>query len=844
LNKKNYILAVAAITGFILFIALRPQFDLHAGGAIAESRFSVEEKTRLLTGKLGFSVDSLGMFTVREQHTGYLKTLEDTAGGSGFNLKKLNQNGVNLSSWLVTIADQVSDNNSFFTPAQIFNSTGRVQLRFDNEGKVIRLRSTKRNSNPIFLKGDSLSTIAKYVVEEVFMYDLSRYVLSNVELPDSAALTEDAGVTRQFENSDGRLGNTVEYTWKLRAGLESAEELLTLSLTPVIRETTEDFGVRIDVGAAVESFSARNTLEPEKLEQSMVEEISGFTLFFFVAAAVIGFFAFFTGIKALFRGEVILQRGLFMLISIALAIYGWRAIYVTNTFDEVLNSTGVIIFHLNQFIYGLVMGLFAAAAYLGWEAMSRKTNHPQLPLVDNIWEGKLYLKELGAGTLKGYALGGILVGLTAILFFIFDITLVQADSQFGFSEPSNSPKILTMNLATWSAVWLISVAQIGVVYTLFAEWIKVGWIRDLAVVLVSGFSLTFLGRMMATPENVWIDLSIYTVLAAVLIYFYKKEGIVSVAFGWWVFLNVILITPYAGSSAIEVASTAWIQSGILLLPVMYGFLVHRYGYSVHDLETFIPEYQQRFAKHTRVEKEIEIARESQYKLMPLKPPYGNGFDVYGFFLPSYEVGGDFFDYLSITDAEGNVRGLTMVVVDVSGKSMRAAMPAVFTSGLLLSRMHDDNPAHMLRQVTGPLYQRTDRQTFITCLVGRYETESGKLTLSNAGHCLPLLKRNGKAEFIRTPEPRFPLGIRPEVEYQCLELTLTKGDVILFYSDGLPEAENEDGQQFGFEQVKSLLESINTDELTAQEIAQQIKKAIQKFSDHQLADDTTVICLKV
>lgn len=188
-------MAAAAITGFVLFIVLRPYFDLHAGGAISESRFSVEEKTRLLAGELGFSVDSLGMFTVRQQHTGYLKTLEETAGDSGFNLKKLNQNGVNLSSWLVTIADQVSENNSFFTPAQIFNATGRLQLRFDNEGKVIRLRTSERNTNPIFLKGDSLSAIARYVVEDVFGYDLSRYVLSNVELPDSAALTEDAGVT-------------------------------------------------------------------------------------------------------------------------------------------------------------------------------------------------------------------------------------------------------------------------------------------------------------------------------------------------------------------------------------------------------------------------------------------------------------------------------------------------------------------------------------------------------------------------------------------------------------------------------------------------------------------------
>jgi serine phosphatase RsbU (regulator of sigma subunit) len=263
-----------------------------------------------------------------------------------------------------------------------------------------------------------------------------------------------------------------------------------------------------------------------------------------------------------------------------------------------------------------------------------------------------------------------------------------------------------------------------------------------------------------------------------------------------------------------------------------------------ELGDYIPEYQERIAQHLRVEKEIEIARESQYKLMPVQPPKAEGIDVYGFFLPSFEVGGDYFDYVLSKDDEGHANALTMAVVDVSGKAMRAAMPAIFTSGLLLSRMKDETPEKILSDVSEPIFTRTDKRTFITCAMARYDLQTKMMKVANAGHCKPILKRNGAAEFIQTPEPRFPLGINPDTKYESQEFRLKKGDVFLMYSDGLPEAVDEKGNRFGFDEVPRLLERINTENLSANEIAQEIKRTVQKFSNYQLADDTTVICLKV
>jgi serine phosphatase RsbU (regulator of sigma subunit) len=119
-----------------------------------------------------------------------------------------------------------------------------------------------------------------------------------------------------------------------------------------------------------------------------------------------------------------------------------------------------------------------------------------------------------------------------------------------------------------------------------------------------------------------------------------------------------------------------------------------------------------------------------------------------------------------------------------------------------------------------------------------------LRLANAGHCKPVIKRNGVAEFIQTPEPRYPLGLYPQVSYAFQEFKLKKGDLFLLYSDGLPEAVNKSGMRFGFDEVPRLVERIHTEKLSAKEVASEIKRTIQKFSNYQLADDTTVIALKV
>jgi len=358
-------------------------------------------------------------------------------------------------------------------------------------------------------------------------------------------------------------------------------------------------------------------------------------------------------------------------------------------------------------------------------------------------------------------------------------------------------------------------------------------------VLFSGSGILF--EIIGTE---WYDIMVFSVIGAVTLFAMQGSGLLSFATGWWVFMSVLLVMPYWGSSSMNVAYIAWTQFFILGLPFIFGLIAYKYGNSISEIGGYIPEYQERMANHLRVEKEIEIARESQFKLMPLRPPSAEGIDVYGFFMPSFEVGGYYFDYIVGSNSTADSQVLNMTIADVSGKAMKAAMHAVFTSGLLLSRLHKDAPESILREIAPTLHTRTDRQTFITCIIAQYHLESRMLKLANAGHCLPILKRDGDAEFITTPAPKYPLGLQANVDYQAHEVQLQKGDFLLLYSDGLPEAVNPQGERFGFESLISLVESLDTEQLPSNEISMNIKRKVQKFSDYQLADDTTIICLKI
>ncbi len=843
IEKKSYILILIGVLGFVAFIFLRPETDFYAGAPVEQSRSEIEEKLVDLSVMLGFSMDSLEVYSYRTQHGKYFESLEDTL-GRDLSPKEMSDKGRHLHSWVSEIGKKGNSDELVVMPNTFFEKHGNLSFTFSNSGKVIRMKPNENNNNPTFLAGNSPIEIAENLVGNILGYDLTMYQFLEDDESDSIKTDISPSEVNLLDDDSDMFSSGLGFRWKLKQEVSELPKYLSLNLESLIREYEDGNTFKTEFGYKINSFIAKNEFEPDNFSSSVSDTASLFAYFFYGSLIILIICTFSVGLKNIFKGKVEWRRALFMFTSIGLAVYGWRAIYYMSSFSPFYNDALTIGSAVNNLVFGLAVGAYMALAYVGWEALARSQNHKQLSLVDAFWQRKVFVRETGAGLIEGFALGGILIGVFSGLVFLAGLFYLQADSQFGFAEPTSKFQLLTMNMSAWSTTWLIVFVEIAFVYGLIKHWVSNKWVSVVLSVIVTGVFISTLGRMIGTNGDFSEDFIVYMAISVVSIIAYRQFGIVTLLTGWWVFICAYLITPYWDSSSIEVAYISWTQLFIIAGPLIFGLIAYKYGIPLSEVGDYIPEYEERISQHLRVEREIEIARESQYKLMPVKPPEAEGFDVFGFFLPSFEVGGDYYDYILSYNKDGSPKALNMVVVDVSGKAMRAAMPAIFTSGLLLSRMKEDSPAQILSEVSEPIFNRTDKRTFITCAIARYCLEDQILSVANAGHCKPILKRNGKADFIQTPDPKLPLGMKPDVRYENLEFKLKKGDFLLLYSDGLPEATNEAGEWFGFEEVPALVEKIDTELLSAKEIAQEIKRTIQKFSNYQLADDTTVICLKI
>ena len=837
------------VIGAIAFWLLRDQIDFNAQGPVAESATSIEQKIFEMAPQLGFSMDSLAVASMFQQHSQYISNLKDSL-EEGITPSRMNENNVHTQSWVSVISEKGELGQSIVDPNAVFRSQGKLTLRISNYGKVIRLQTNLGFNNPTFVQGDSIEAVARTIVGDIFGYPLEDYILVQSQFTDTLSIDNTLASNEEIQtipqaNTQSNGGDSdIEISWVRDSEVTSGPERLTISLATVVKEFESSNGFSTRFGYSINSFSAKNELEPEVLNIPGDGTLGAIEIAFISVVLILALLVLAVGVRNIFKGKVEWRRALFVFVAIMATYFGWRVIYYWSVFGEVYDNTTIIVIIVNSLFVGLFLGIYASVAYISWEAFARSQKNGQVELMDAFWQRKFFVRETGNALITGFFIGGILLGVFAVVIFFLGSYFNQTDSQFGFTEAAIRSRILTINMSAWSTIWLVGFAQVGFVYGFCKNWIKNSWLSIIAAILFTSISLTVLGRLVATPLTFWEDFLIFLSLGFLLVMVYEKYGIITSNTAWWVFCTVIMMMPYIGSTDLEMASTWWVQGFLIAGVPLFGFITYRYGIPVSEVGDYIPEYQERIAQHMRVEKEIEIARESQYKLMPLQPPTGEGFDVYGFFLPSFEVGGDYFDYVLTKNEDGSPRVLTMVVVDVSGKAMRAAMPAIFTSGLLLSRMKDDTPDRILTEVNEPIFVRTDKRTFITCAMAQYNFETKTISVVNAGHCKPIIKRNGVADFVQTPEPRLPLGFKSDTEYHAQEFKLKKGDVFLLYSDGLPEAANEKGERFGFDEVPRMLERIHTENLSSNEIAQEIKRTVQKFSNYQLADDTTVICLKV
>ncbi len=306
----------------------------------------------------------------------------------------------------------------------------------------------------------------------------------------------------------------------------------------------------------------------------------------------------------------------------------------------------------------------------------------------------------------------------------------------------------------------------------------------------------------------------------------------------------------------------WVASlGLIFLTVGQGFLYSwmnsRYGLIIEAVPLFItgalsiPMFVFVRINHERsflhvVEKqralqELQTAHDMQMGLMPEEDPIVPGFDISGICLPANDVGGDFFDYVWL---DGKRRKLGIAVADVSGKAMKAAITAVMTSGMIYREAGgNQSPKTILRNMNRPMYTKLDSRMFTALSFAVIDTRKKELRFSNAGQSYPLLKRGKEVRLLEVKGARLPLGVKEDVTYGEMAVKLRKGDTLIFYTDGIPEAKDEKDEFYGFERLKSLMENLGG--LLAKEMRDRILSEVKSFTGNAPQhDDMTVVVVKV
>ncbi len=248
-------------------------------------------------------------------------------------------------------------------------------------------------------------------------------------------------------------------------------------------------------------------------------------------------------------------------------------------------------------------------------------------------------------------------------------------------------------------------------------------------------------------------------------------------------------------------------------------------------------YQAVSRQERQLEKDIAMAREVQLRLLPTAPPEHEHADLAVRFLPARTIGGDLYDFVEYEPGQ-----TAIVLGDVSGKAAPAALFAALVSGIMRSAaIQRPKPSQMLVMLNDALQERKLESQYVTMLFAVWNDQNRTLQVSNSGAVQPIFCRDGQSLTIKSEG--FPLGMFPEVAYEEIDVVTQPGDVLVFVSDGILDAENMQGEMYGSERLSKML-CCNPDH-SANQIADAILADVTRFQDGKdRFDDETIIVLKV
>jgi sigma-B regulation protein RsbU (phosphoserine phosphatase) len=244
----------------------------------------------------------------------------------------------------------------------------------------------------------------------------------------------------------------------------------------------------------------------------------------------------------------------------------------------------------------------------------------------------------------------------------------------------------------------------------------------------------------------------------------------------------------------------------------------------------------RLQAEQRAAHEMELARRVQARLLPEAGARLRSFECAGRCVQARSVGGDYYDFLDVGEGD-----LTLVLADVSGKGFAAALLVASLHASIRSLPRGGDLATQLRTVNRLLYDATEANRYATLFVARFAAAERRLRFVNCGHNPPLLlRRDGSLE--RLMPTAMVIGLVDDWSAETGEVALCPGDLLVVYSDGITEAEDRSGREFGEARLVRTLEANRDRDPSA--LLDVVFEEVRRFADGEQADDQTMVVARV
>jgi sigma-B regulation protein RsbU (phosphoserine phosphatase) len=249
-------------------------------------------------------------------------------------------------------------------------------------------------------------------------------------------------------------------------------------------------------------------------------------------------------------------------------------------------------------------------------------------------------------------------------------------------------------------------------------------------------------------------------------------------------------------------------------------------------------YERIARQEKRLEQDLALARELQFRLLPPKLPVFKHAEVATRFAPARQIGGDLYDFLKYGG-----QGVTGIAVgDVSGKGAPAAIYAALVSGIARSHANEEpSAAGMLEAINLSLSERPIDGQYVSMIYAIWDDNQQSVQIANSGLPRPIHYHDSEVEVVQATG--LPIGLFPHATYEELNIHARRGDVFLFFSDGILDATSSKGEMFGRHRLEEIVQQ--NAQLSAEEIVDKIFKSVSEHAEGVEAfDDQTIVVLKV